>query len=351
MMLILWIILELFFTFLLPSAEAPNSEFKEDYKVLAFDPSCGEGRMTIGKLCDEGGRWSINRDGWNSPIEYEKEKSNKTRVAVIGDSYIEALQVDNDQTLQYLLQEKSNQKIESFGFGISGAPLSQYLNVARYVESEFNPDIFVFMLIHNDFDESIIHLHPNKRKFLTFENKNNSWEELQAYKSPNSFKAKLYRKVLMKSALFRYLWINLKVSAVREKFKKTDNQQTFAANVEINSIEDNFVQIEEVTRIILAKIHKELQHKRVILLMDAPRKSIYNGLNLENDPAFKLNTLVQKITDELQMEFIDLSQKFEFDYKINQKKFEFSNDFHWSQYGHKVVSDTLYNYITKQSIL
>jgi hypothetical protein len=36
-----------------------------------------------------------------------------------------------------------------------GVPLSQYLQMARYVRIHFNPDIFVINVVHNDFAESL----------------------------------------------------------------------------------------------------------------------------------------------------------------------------------------------------
>lgn len=42
--------------------------------------------------------YNINKTGWNSNKEYYEEKS-KERIAIIGDSYVEALQVDSDKSL------------------------------------------------------------------------------------------------------------------------------------------------------------------------------------------------------------------------------------------------------------
>ena len=103
--------------------------------------------------------------GWNYPIDYYPINDKKL-IAVIGDSYIEAFQVDVDKNYPFLLREKLKNDYEVYAFGKSGAPLSQYLHISRYVNRHFDPDILIFNLVHNDFDESIQELYPGNTYFL-----------------------------------------------------------------------------------------------------------------------------------------------------------------------------------------
>jgi hypothetical protein len=102
------------------------------------------------------GRYKINSHGWNSYHEYTyKKPDNCFRVAVIGDSYVEALQVDVDKSFLAIIEKYLTDKnIQVYNFGHSGASLSQYLNVLRYVIKKYSPNLVVCIIQPNDFLES-----------------------------------------------------------------------------------------------------------------------------------------------------------------------------------------------------
>ncbi len=82
-------------------------------------------------------------------------------VISIGDSYVEALQVSNPKTYHGLLNEytsESGEIIKSTAIGHSGNPLSQYLISAMFAKKNLNNpnSIFIFSIISNDFDESVL---------------------------------------------------------------------------------------------------------------------------------------------------------------------------------------------------
>src|SRR4029079_3184572 len=92
-------------------------------------------------------RYTINHEGWNSTKEYVSVKNNKKRIAVIGDSFVDALQVNVDRCFAELLEQELNQRkqqpVEVYRFGFGNSGLSQYLNVLRYVKQKFDPDIVI----------------------------------------------------------------------------------------------------------------------------------------------------------------------------------------------------------------
>src|SRR5205814_2006084 len=71
--------------------------------------------------------YRINRQGWNSGIgDYAApRRPGVPRIAVVGDSYVEALQVPFDHSLAERLADSRSadrKAIEVYRFGISGAP-------------------------------------------------------------------------------------------------------------------------------------------------------------------------------------------------------------------------------------
>ena len=77
-------------------------------------------------------------------------------LAIVGDSYVEALMVPYAQTLYGRLAKKLAGQLRVYSFGASGAPLSQYLIWARHAVREYGARAVVINLVGNDFDESYI---------------------------------------------------------------------------------------------------------------------------------------------------------------------------------------------------
>ena len=69
---------------------------------------------------------------------------------------MEAWQVPNDRTLQSLLAARVAGRGRVYGIGFSGSPLSQYLAYADMARKEFAPDGMAFVIVGNDFDESLL---------------------------------------------------------------------------------------------------------------------------------------------------------------------------------------------------
>ena len=142
---------------LLPVPEICPSMFKDhppENSVQRFLPNqnC---IWSKGFTFDAVNKYRINNDGWVSALDYQPNPS-PPLIAVIGDSYIEAMMVPPGQTLQERLHTKAQKQGcgSVYGFGFSGAPLSQYLMMAQYARTTYGAKKFIFVIIQNDFDES-----------------------------------------------------------------------------------------------------------------------------------------------------------------------------------------------------
>lgn len=76
-------------------------------------------------------------------------------LAVIGDSFVEAVMVPFAQTGVSRLADSVGAAGRVYGFGTSGSSLSQYLAYARYVRDTFHPTALTVVIVGNDFDESL----------------------------------------------------------------------------------------------------------------------------------------------------------------------------------------------------
>lgn len=100
-------------------------------------------------------RKHVNNDGFISDIDYDLGAATPL-LAVIGDSFVEALMVPHDETVAGRLQQASGGAARVYSFAISGAPLSQYLVWAKYARDTYNADALAIVVVSNDFDESVI---------------------------------------------------------------------------------------------------------------------------------------------------------------------------------------------------
>src|SRR6185295_16644185 len=104
----------------------------------------------------------INSDGLRD-LEHTKTKPPDTiRIAVVGDSYAEALQVPLESTFWFLLSKSlnscsANQKhIEVMNFGVSGYGTAQELLTLREHVWEYSPDIVLLAVTtNNDISDNV----------------------------------------------------------------------------------------------------------------------------------------------------------------------------------------------------
>lgn len=332
-LVILLLILELFFRFAVPAMDRPPSYFDIEERIFKYRPDAGEGLATFGKYARQRGRWRINNDGWNSPIDYRAQKD-RPRIAVIGDSYIEAFQVDVDESYPSLMRAEIGDRYDIYSFGISGASLSEYLNINRYVNRHFDPDVVIFNIRYNDFAESVFELNRGDIHMMMISITDTSVTETMPRPNYSFSQFSLRRRILLKSAFVRYLIINLRVhQATRDLF----SERTYSGNVEIDAVEGSRDLVETAAAYVFQRLSEENQGKRVIIVMAAPRQDIYAGTLMESRLLF-LNDLVRRLSSVHGFELLDLTEPMIQDYEANRIPFNSPWDAHWNEYAHGFVA-------------
>jgi hypothetical protein len=97
----------------------------------------------------------VNNVGFISDQAYDNSAKTPL-IAIVGDSYIEAMQVDYLDTAEANLLAKCEPNARVYSFGAQFAPLSQYLSWAQYVSQTYQPKVMVVNIVGNDFDESLL---------------------------------------------------------------------------------------------------------------------------------------------------------------------------------------------------
>lgn len=349
--LIVILLLEVFFRLVIPASNPPSGYFDEEERIHRFDHRLSEGMVTVGKSAEIRARWRINNAGWNSPVDYyPAEEREKKLIAVIGDSYIEGLHIDVDKSYPYLLRERLFPEYEHdvYTFGRSIYPLSQYLHISRYVKRQFRPDIIIFHIVYNDFDESIYELHPRNRFFLqiSFDEEKNITETVPQpnYQSAQHRKGK---RILRKySALVRYMTYNIQARHIIRNLgrRRSYKDRVFEENINYERVRSEMDIIYRATDYIVKTIVYENRDERVIFVMDAPRRAIYDGKINESNVIW-MNEMMEEICRKNGAEFIDLTLHMYVDYSTNKKRFNSEIDWHYNEYGHRFVADVLCSYL------
>lgn len=344
-MVILLLIFELFFRFFFPAAHYPIRYFDEEVGILKFNQEFGEtGVVSLGKFGQEQYQWTINNHGWNSSIDYVHEKGEKTRIAIIGDSYIEAFQVNSKDHLSRKLDQLLGENIEVYSFGVSGSPLSQYLHMARYVEETYQPDVMIVNVVYNDFDESL-HEWILRKSFMSLEiEEGKPIQEIAPVKDPINKLA-----FLKNSAFASYLLYNLKV---RETFRDFLNSQkdrsTINANIYLDQLGNE--KVYQGMDYVVEQFKQDFPNTKVVFMMDAPREDIYKGKLSDSNVLFLEHRFKESCTKN-GLAFIPLSPLFEADYQTNAKKFNSPYDGHWNPYAHDLIANHLFDFLKNDTLV
>ena len=146
----------------------------------------------------------VNNDGFIHDEEYRSEEQHPT-AAIIGDSYVEALMLPHAKTLQGLLGIESGTNGRVYSFGISGAPMSQYLMWAQHARQRYAADALVFVIVATDFDESLL----KYRRRTGFHYFDGDLQRCNLILTRLDHRPNRLRPLLQHSALLQYLVFNL----------------------------------------------------------------------------------------------------------------------------------------------
>ena len=337
------------FRFLLPSSDWPTrTAIETPDDVVRRVP--GKGILRKGFPTEFNASYNNNLAGWNANREYVNSKSNKKRIAVIGDSYVEAYQVDMDKAFTEVLEkdliEHTGPDLEVYRFGYSGAPLSQYLQMVRYVNKTYHPDIVVINIVGNDFLPSIQGHGNPAGDFLQFTKKDSSWLEVKP--DPHESGPTSIRTQLKHSAIIRYVCLNLSLDERVYRLNNLLKGQTplYEMNVEIDKEIENLKLLRGLCEHIFSQFTAALgSDVRLLLVMDANRSGIYKEVNLKEQKSYLLTTMVRDSAKQQSIPFIDLTDAFVSDYRTNKQTFEFKSDGHWNERAHFIVGKTISKFI------
>ncbi len=150
--------------------------------------------------------YRFNAQGWNFPEDYTVAKpANTRRVCIVGDSFVEALQVNPNESLSFIAAQRMSRPerpVQWYPFAISGWGTTQLLEVIRHYVLDYHPDVVAMLFVENDPFDSSPYLGPIEPYVATYALDSNDELELRA---PQYWERSALKRLAVQSAAVRYL--------------------------------------------------------------------------------------------------------------------------------------------------
>ena len=290
--------------------------------------------------------------------EYSLEKSEGVfRIALIGDSYIEAMQVKQDKIVAALLEQKLNSlnsrsyRYEVIPFGISSHGTYKSILYFEKYAMQFSPDLVIAALALNDIQDDAFETD------ISFGQDNKAVKNSSVALFPGL--SKPVKKILRKSVLIT----TLRKSYLTFISSPEKNSDKLSAEVEILLPEYNdfwreaWVREEKLLKNFKDEVTKNNSNFMLVSLTDGYRvhggllekfKAATQGNSIDLD---KPEKILSKIAQENSFPYLALNPLFRERAQIEEGDTIWPCDGHWNEKGHQWAADALFDYLTSQKLI
>ena len=325
---------------------------------------------TSGRYFLEGKSYvKINSTGFNDNEHSVPKEKGTFRIAVLGDSYVEAIQVDRSDKFWNRLEKIANQKFrgnniqkyEVMAFGVSGwGPLQQFLLLESEV-LKYNPDLIIVLITTgNDIiDSSKVFDSVKNRPY--FVKKDGSYQIDTSFKNVQN---SLWRKdlgVIDNSSIYK--WTRLCLSVVRNNIKSaviTPRQDDTLINHSYYApVEDSNdwqaawdASFEAYSRMIRLSGSTD---KKILFVLGTNYDQLQNynlmkdGILQRSHSHYTPNRYLIEFFQNRNVQYFDLIEHLNTELWSDQFRFMHGSypkwQGHWNKFGHKVAADTLSQYL------
>jgi hypothetical protein len=284
----------------------------------------------------------INNYGFVNDQDYTRAYE-RGPLIIIGDSYVEARMVPYQQTVQGRLAKRLENKRNVYSIGISGAQLAQYLAFAQYAWTEFHPQGMVFVIIGNDFDESLTK-YAEQPGFHHFQEDADS-HDLKLVRI--DYQPGLAKRLLRKSALVRYLWGTVGISNIASVMAhRFEHGVEYVGNTTAYASDNRLADSRRVVDRFFSELPQRvgLEKSHILFVIDAMRPDIYSDSDLKRATGSYFDLMRHYFLEQAERngyEAIDMQPRFIVRHRRDGSRFEFPVDAHWNELGHHEAADAI----------
>lgn len=283
----------------------------------------------------------INNYGFVNDQDYAPHAANGP-VVVIGDSYVEAMMVPYEETVQGRLSRLLKVNRLVYSLGVSGAELADYLAFAQFAWNEFHPIAMVFIVVGNDFDESLAKYSTGPGYHFAPVSDASEFRMVRTDYHPS-----LWKTMMRQSVLVRYLWKTIGVGHLSEIIStKFGNASRYVGNTDASASGERLAD----SQIAVDQFFRELPQRtgvpksRILFVVDGVRPDVYSGSGevVESDSYFHVMRRYFLAEAAKQgYETIDMHPRFAARHQRDGARFEFRIDGHWNGLGHQEVAEAI----------
>lgn len=294
----------------------------------------------------------INRFGWRDKERSLAKDPSVYRIAVLGDSFVEAFQVEQDRTFLALAEQKLNKlnlPVELLNFGCSGCAQAEEFLILQNETQKFSPDR-VILFFHPESDIQDISKETALRPLRPFYTLSPEGELLLDNSFSKTLKydlVTLTRFLNRHSALFAFLSERYKALEFSERMKQILKPQAKAA-AEISSQKTEgplslctkhpdpvYVKNYQLTKALMKAMAAYCKERKIPFLLVCIDTAFMNPPADEN--FFEED--LRKYALKLGIEYIGLQKIVRRSYDEKKTPLHFGG--HWNYEGHRVVADLL----------
>ncbi len=331
---------EIFFRTIIPASETPYAILEEEYNVVYFNSNlASDGQYTRGKFAEISAPWHVNNYGFVADVDYHPAADKvKPRIVVIGDSFIKGLMIPWDDHVANELQVLTNDQYDVYSIGTGASTLMQHTYVAEFAIDKFDPDILIFILNDYDVESSIYNYDKSTPFYYSLLYEDGEFSEVKYA----SYHISTIKRKIRKSAIVRYIQSNKSIALLAKG--PVHKEYLFSTDSTKNAI------VQSAANYLVQKLVSQHPEKKLIFVTDANRKAIYqDSIIPETLPESKY---LRNACDEEGGYHLDLTEMFYNDYSNNRIKFDWGElDYHWNPRAHRLVSNSIYQYMLNNEIV
>ena len=289
----------------------------------------------------------INSHGFRD-IERDFDNSNHTyKILIIGDSFVEAMQVPLENSFSYILENKLKAlgNYEVIPLGVSGYGTLQELLMLEKYGKKYNPDLIILMFfpVNDPYDNSFYLEQDTKVPFYV----NNT---IIYPKEPGKFK-KFFKFIYGKSNLFRNVVISYR--KILSGSDVVNNSRLYSPYYEVylENYNEKWEDAWHTTELLLANFSDA--NSKLILFIPPSKEQVYGfdkqeyydyGLDLDKPTGKTLD-----ICKNLDLTCYDLKEAFLL-YNLSNDTY-YPHDRHWNILGNEIAANYMYEKLINDNLL
>lgn len=285
-----------------------------------------------------------NNAGYLSDYDYTPVPG-KPVMGVVGDSFVEALQVPNEDTFHALLGRAVAGSGGVYAVGQSGASLADYLGYARMLTRTYTPAALVFTIFSNDYDESSCdYVFAKGAKWCFREDPGNGQLVLTPYPAPERG---WLRTTLARSALWRYVSYNLGANPQRLRQQLValmSDAPQWSGNVAMQVSPERWHRAEQSVTAFLDQLPAitGLPADRILFVVEGVSDNIYGDeASLATSYAGRIRSRFLAEAARRGYEAVDMQPVQREHFASTGERMHVPSDGHWNRIGHRLIAQSI----------